>query len=300
MRFLALLATALPLVYSLPTDPPLSLNPPLESIAKRTVSTERSCGLVGYDQNNPAPFYTKSYKCNVADCLALCLSKPECKSYATSSSGCYLYSAAVAGNFYADANSPLKFYDKACSAGGALIRLENMDGSLYGYMSDFFNIFGERTTAAFADALKVDYQVSSSIASQLNLVTVNSEAYVDLEYLSGIVGFGNSNSDLGPGSYNYLYLGASLATPPGSTPQSGIDNSFTRATTLAKNVESALWKIDLNTLELTPQWVNTDGSTPAVYVGFAQNIVIVTGDITAFMNRFGNTVQLKLRLELST
>lgn len=201
MRFFALLATALPLVSSLPTDPPPSLNPPLESIAKRVVSTERSCGLVGYDQNNPAPFCIKNYKCNVADCLALCLSKPECKSYAVSSRGCYLYSAVVAGNFHPDANSPFKFYDKACSAGGALIRLENMDGSLYGYLSDSFNSFGERTTAQLPDALKVDYKVSESIDSQLNLVPVNSAAYVDLKYLSAIVGFANSNSDLGPGSF---------------------------------------------------------------------------------------------------
>ncbi|KAH7001003.1 hypothetical protein EDB80DRAFT_721284 [Ilyonectria destructans] len=302
MRFLALLATALPLVYSLPTDPPLSLNPPLESLAKRVVSTstELSCGLVGYDLDNPAPFCFKSSKCSVTDCLALCRSKSDCKSYAISSSGCYLYSAVVAGNFQLDANSPLTFYDKACSARGAVIRLENLDGSLHGYMSNTFNSFGERTNSDLAGALKVNYDVTKSVASQLNLVPTNSAAYVDLEYLSAIVGFSSTNSNLGPGSFNYLYLGASHATSPGSTPQSGIDNSFTRATTIPRDVESALWKIDLDTLELTPQWVNTDGSTPAVYVGLTVGIVTITGDLTAFQNALGPTVPIKLRLELST
>ncbi|KAH6991418.1 hypothetical protein BKA56DRAFT_610955 [Ilyonectria sp. MPI-CAGE-AT-0026] len=318
MRFLALLAAALPLVYSVPADFPPAFNPPLKSVEeradlkslekrvdlnsveKRVVSTERSCGVIGYDQQKPSPFCIKHFKCTVSDCLALCQSKPECESFAIGSRGCYFYSAVVAGNFHADLNSPFEFYDRACASGSGRIRLENLDGSLYGYMSNNFNPFGERTTATLANALKVDYEAVEFVSTQLNLDNANSAAYVDLTYLSGIVGFGATNSDLGPGSYNYVTLGASTDTPPGVKPQSGIDNSFTRATGIAKNVESAIWKLDLQNLVLTPQWVNTDITSNPLTVVFTQNTLAVTGDFTEFTNTFGTAVQLKLRLELTT
>lgn len=226
MRFLALFAAALPLVYSLPSDfPPPAFNPPLKSVEERAdlksveeradlksvekradlnsgiAPKERFCGVIGYDQQRPPPFRIKHFKCDVNDCLVLCQSVPECESFAIGSRGCYLYSEFVGGNFHLDLNAPFEFYDRACSFGSGPIRLENLDGSLFGYMSSNFNAFGERTTATLANALKVDYEAIEFVSSQLNLDNANSAAYVDLTFLSAIVGFGATNSDLGPGSY---------------------------------------------------------------------------------------------------
>ncbi|KAK7414954.1 hypothetical protein QQX98_006279 [Neonectria punicea] len=203
MRFLTLLAVALPLASSVPTDTKPSLNPPLQSTEKRG---ELSCGLVGYDKDKPAPFLVKTSRCSVTNCASLCKNKPTCKSYSISNTKCSLYSAPVAGNFVADADSAYKFYDKDCSPcdspDGFRLRLEDKTGALYGYVSNAFNQFGERTTTDdLASALAVGYKASSYKFKQLDLIHKNSAAFTDLTHLSGIVGFSNTNSNLGPGLY---------------------------------------------------------------------------------------------------
>lgn len=78
-------------------------------------------------------------------------------------------------------------------------------------------------------------------------------------YLGLIDGFSNESPDLGPGSYNYVYLGGTSQTPSGSKPlvQS---NSFSDATNLPEAVESAVWELSSNGI-LTAAWINPDGST---------------------------------------
>ncbi|KAG5647395.1 hypothetical protein DXG03_000465 [Asterophora parasitica] len=50
------------------------------------------------------------------------------------------------------------------------------------------------------------------------------------------------------------------------------------------------WTLDGNTYKLTPQWINTDGSSPVTYLGLGNNnVLILTGDIGKFVSAAGST-----------
>ena len=44
------------------------------------------------------------------------------------------------------------------------------------------------------------------------------------------------------------------------------DNSFTRATKLDEAVQSAIWKIDASSKNLSAQYINTDGCKPHLFI----------------------------------
>jgi hypothetical protein len=111
-------------------------------------------------------------------------------------------------------------------------------------------------------------------------------------YVGGIVGFFSANNDLAAGSYHYAYWGGTVQTPVDSPPVSG-GNSFTAATGIPEAIESAIWPLS-GANELTAQWINTDLSTPATYIARIQDVLLLTGDLTAFSNTFGPTVVVTL------
>ncbi|KAF2669458.1 hypothetical protein BT63DRAFT_261501 [Microthyrium microscopicum] len=82
-------------------------------------STSASCGLAGYDNNNPVSYTDSSnaaYR-SLSGCATYCRSQSgKCLSFAWSSTTCLLYAKVVAGNFKANAKSPYSFYDLACIA----------------------------------------------------------------------------------------------------------------------------------------------------------------------------------------
>ncbi|KAG8965098.1 hypothetical protein FRC00_011019 [Tulasnella sp. 408] len=121
--------------------------------------------------------------------------------------------------------------------------VKNADGSTRGYVSPVWNAFGEYGIQTNqAGSLEVTFYASPDDPSPVEL---------DL------------SANNGPSSA-YPFVGASnTPTPPGSTPQSGNTNSFTASTGIPKNSESAIWKYNPITKDISAQWINTDGSTPA-------------------------------------
>ena len=73
-----------------------------------------------------------------------------------------------------------------------------------------------------------------------------------LPFLGGISGFANSDYNIVPGSYNYIYLGATAQTAPGAAPAVS-PNTFTIATDVPEAIESAIWSIDLSSSVLSLQ-----------------------------------------------
>ncbi|CCO29681.1 hypothetical protein RSOLAG1IB_06493 [Rhizoctonia solani AG-1 IB] len=89
---------------------------------------------------------------------------------------------------------------------------------------------------------------------------------------------------------SYFYITGTTQTPHGSPPVEGDNNSFGDATGIPKAAESAIWTYDPVTNYLSPQWVNTDGSTPTNYLIYANdfnNAFVVTGDPVVFRETFG-------------
>jgi len=112
-----------------------------------------------------------------------------------------------------------------------------------------------------------------------------------------IQGFSSSSTDLSTGSPNYVYLGGSGETPANAPPASP-GNSFTAATSIAEQSESAIWSFDSNTHELTAQWVNTDSSEPAITIGYTQDVLVLTSNLDSFVGTFGPTQKVSLKFVL--
>ncbi|KAF9487127.1 hypothetical protein BDN71DRAFT_1594628 [Pleurotus eryngii] len=150
------------------------------------------------------------------------------------------------------------------------------------------NTFGEyalTTDPAMSLVLDIDM-----VAAQLGLVsmtTVNGSP--TFPQLSALNGFANVNADLGPGTYNYAYLGGSTDTPPDS-PAVVQPNSFSAAAGIPVGVQSSIWRYSPG-LGVTAHWINSDGSeaeTELVYISSADAFALV-GDVAQFEVNFGPT-----------
>lgn len=145
-----------------------------------------------------------------------------------------------------------------------------------GYVSDFFNSFGEYTiTSNLSQSLSVTFNNGSSPFS----ITALNGPSTTYPYFGGIVGFVSTNNNLGSGNPNYAYLGGTASgTATGQ-------NTFTATTGFSEKSESVLWS--LTGTNLTAQWVNDDSSLHPAFFAFSQGTLVLTGDETAFQNRFG-------------
>ncbi|KAJ7461212.1 hypothetical protein FB451DRAFT_490584 [Mycena latifolia] len=183
------------------------------------------------------------------------------------------------------ASSPLPPVTQTCN-----IFAKGTDGTDYGYISPVWNGFGEYGTfqSAQAGALEVSFSSSPDSRSQLGLTATNGPS-AGVPFFGAISGFASSSDDFGAGSPNYAYLGGTTQTAGGATPSSGT-NSFTTATGIPENFESAIWSYDFATQALSAQWINTDGSAPAthlLYANDANQALVLTGDVQALRNNFG-------------
>ncbi|KAG9048821.1 hypothetical protein FS837_011904 [Tulasnella sp. UAMH 9824] len=96
-------------------------------------------------------------------------------------------------------------------------------------------------------------------------------------------------SELRPGLSNICYLVGSTAVPEHSPPLSTPDQSFTNGS-LSEPTESTVWYlVDFATLEIAPQWINSDGTKPETYPAYFTNLsyFVITGDRGAVASDFG-------------
>ncbi|KAJ7835133.1 hypothetical protein B0H14DRAFT_2514511 [Mycena olivaceomarginata] len=164
----------------------------------------------------------------------------------------------------------------------------------FGYLSATWNGFGEygQFQADQAGSLEVTFSYTPDSPSQLNFVATNSPSPT-YPYFGAISGFASESDDFGSGSYNYAYLGGTASTPAGSPPvstNSGDNNSFSAATGIPETIESAIWSYDPATQAITAQWINTDESTPATHIVYANDYnqaLVLTGSVAAFQGTLG-------------
>jgi hypothetical protein len=178
---------------------------------------------------------------------------------------------------------------------GPITVTDTADNTVLGYVSSGLNSFGEYgVVSTTTGALNVTFNESSSPFN----ITLNSPANPSFNYFGGIQGFSSTSPDLGAGSYNYSYLGESNPTGPGATP-SDPGNSFTAATGIPEDSESAIWSVDAATGELTPQWINSDSSSPVTYAMDITNILVLTGDPSDFQGTFGAATPIEFSIPAS-
>ncbi|KAF5328324.1 hypothetical protein D9619_013352 [Psilocybe cf. subviscida] len=163
--------------------------------------------------------------------------------------------------------------------------------TLLGYFTRAYNNFGEHgltdPSKPVDGALKVVLPCASERNSPFN-IEAEDPVQGSYPFVGMMKGWANDNPNLGPGSFNYVFFGGVQQSPSHSTPVDQ-SNTFTAATGIAESTESAVWHYDDVSGKLTPQWINTDDSIPAVYYGIylPDHAVFATGDKTKFSDTFG-------------
>ncbi len=165
----------------------------------------------------------------------------------------------------------------------AVITVQDGTGASLGYLTEDPNYWTPLIGSDKNAALIMDFTVDGTSGTAINLAPENSGQ--PFPYFGLVQGRDSTSGDIALGNFNYLYLGGTNFTAPGSTPQLA-GNYFSSQTGLAHTSESALWTIDIDALTLVPVWVNSDGSTPATQVFVQSNHVYGGGDADAFHSRF--------------
>ncbi|KAG8829858.1 hypothetical protein FRC17_005894 [Serendipita sp. 399] len=117
-------------------------------------------------------------------------------------------------------------------------------------------------------------------------------------FLGLVQGNLNADSDLEPGSLDYVYVSGTPHSPVGATPQTG-NNAFTAKSGIPRTWESSTWNIDLATGALTPQWVNTNGAIPdlTILLNPTYQLFFVCGDPAEFKKLYtdANDITVKFK-----
>ncbi|KAG8809916.1 hypothetical protein FRC17_003176 [Serendipita sp. 399] len=98
----------------------------------------------------------------------------------------------------------------------------------------------------------------ATTVTQTQIADTTSEGWFPL--LGLIDGYGNPEPNIGTGSPNYLFLGGTSPSNPGEIPQYG-PSSYDPEMSMFLAFESSVWSINMVTGDITPRWVNEDGST---------------------------------------
>jgi hypothetical protein len=179
----------------------------------------------------------------------------------------------------------------------AVIEIKNGSTSL-GYLVNDPAYWTPEITPDSASAFIVDFTLNGTSGSQANLLPDSPSQ--GFPYLGLTQGRDSTDSNIGSGNFNYLYIEGTNATDPGATPQL-VGNYFNTGTGLSHTSESAIWSIDITgtTGTLTPQWINTDDSSPTTVTFVQSNHVYAGGDASAFNGRFpAGVTSVTLQLDI--
>lgn len=173
------------------------------------------------------------------------------------------------------------------------LQMKNENGVPISFVRNTWNSFGEfGGTNDPAQYLIVEVDLAYAPLGSADIITINGPD-AKFPFLGGIIGFSSTSDNISPGSFNYIYAGGTTHTLPGSPPQAGT-NAFTVSTGIPEEIGSAIWTYDPSTQTISPQWVNTDSSTPVTFLGYTQDVILLTGDKTAFSDAFGPTEWITL------
>ncbi|KAG8847181.1 hypothetical protein FRB91_012037 [Serendipita sp. 411] len=105
-------------------------------------------------------------------------------------------------------------------------------------------------------------------------------------FLGLIEGYANNDSTLGDGNWQYLFVGGTSHSAPGATPQTGANSYWISS----REWESSVWTINSATGDITPQWINPDGSKPhTALIGWYGYILFAGGDVDDLNAHFGHS-----------
>ncbi|KAG8725203.1 hypothetical protein FRC09_006037 [Ceratobasidium sp. 395] len=160
-----------------------------------------------------------------------------------------------------------------------------------GYISPVWNQYEEYGTLqpTATGALEVEFSYDSTSSTRLDVWTTNSPES-GFPVFGAAMGFSTDSIDMNLGSMNHAYIVGTVLTQTDSPVVPG-SNSFTNRTGFDAFAQSTIWQYDRETGALSPQWTNSDSSTPKMHILYAENeqTLFITGDPTAFAEAMGTS-----------
>lgn len=144
-------------------------------------------------------------------------------------------------------------------------------------------------TSDVEKALTVDPTILTRVSPGPLATTNSPDKHTRLGFVTGPASAGK---ELVKGLRSYALLTGAEFSAPGSTP-SPIGNAYGSG-----DVESAVWKLNIGTRQLTASWVNTDGTTADATLVYLpeDNALALTGDVEEFSNSFGDAIPVSFTL----
>ncbi|KAG5635979.1 hypothetical protein H0H81_009467 [Sphagnurus paluster] len=171
--------------------------------------------------------------------------------------------------------------------GGGYLEARDSDGKCLGFVSKVQNAFGEYVVQDQKEDSDLRLRVSFDMNAEgvTDIQTTNGPD-TDLPYLGGVKGFASDSTNIEEGSPNYIYIAGTVQTSP-NEPASDGSNTFTQVTSIAAQIESAIWSYNADTSVIAPQWINEDSGSPTTYVAIADGVIVLTGDKTELAEQLG-------------
>ncbi|KAJ7477912.1 hypothetical protein B0H11DRAFT_2424373 [Mycena galericulata] len=163
------------------------------------------------------------------------------------------------------------------------------NGSVIGYISNTLDSQGSYTLTGSQNSAALFQWFSTSPFNGpypiVDLHQVEEEGHIFLGAVGSTDGY-----QLGPGEAGYAYLGSTDQVAANSPPVTG-SSSVSQDQSYASAAESTIWSLDCNTLAITAQWTNADGSQPAttIFYDLWGQFLGLTSDIDAYNNAKGYT-----------
>ncbi|KAF7316168.1 hypothetical protein MIND_00135000 [Mycena indigotica] len=153
-----------------------------------------------------------------------------------------------------------------------------------------YGLFNVDPNPANAIIFEIQLDPTMQNGSKLNIKATTTSYAATYPFMGGIVGAASSSNDFASGSPNYAYIQGTSQTPTGSGPQS-VPNSFPGSPSFA---ESSIWSYDRVSTRVSPQWINTDGTSPATFPIYLPDYqaIAITGDVAEFTNQFGTATRI--------
>ncbi|WVW86738.1 hypothetical protein I302_108792 [Kwoniella bestiolae CBS 10118] len=200
------------------------------------------------------------------------------------------------------------------------IRVTSTSGQEYGWVENF-----QTTSLQFSNdptlAMSINYVENANAADPLTLTISSDQRPSGFPYLAAqpAVPADESQSDLRSGSFNYATLTAGSINHPAGPPYTGPEDTYYDSddsnetnsqgtetaivsggygSQLSSELEAELelttlmcgqWVVNPDTLEITAQWINADGSKPptAIVAYLRNNLLLLSGDGPIFKSTYG-------------
>ncbi|KAH9485697.1 hypothetical protein JR316_0002609 [Psilocybe cubensis] len=166
------------------------------------------------------------------------------------------------------------------------IEVRKTDGTSLGYIYATNRASGLFTYGTVeGSALTISFSLNEGVTSGTNLAITMLNS--DGPLLGLVQGRDSTTVDIATGSFNYLYInGIEL---PGSSPGS-VPITMPNGYSSNRAAESHIWNLDLTTGDLSPQWINSDGSSPVTKLWSQSNFLYAGADPAAFLAKYPSAV----------